>query len=339
MSRPAEQLPPPWLPLTPIALALQVFFTYSVVAALLPVRLLDQAWQLSLISSLVNNGPLALMGLAMVHLHAWLMESVAVVQQRRDTMARLAVAAALGFLLLVPLQVQLMLGVLQNASVLQAKRIAAIERDYRAIRGGLNSAGSTPELAQLLQQRGGPQLAPALLSLPLPELRQRLLANLTATRLQNIRRLRATARSRFWGLLTSTSRNVVCSLALATGFAAGASWPGSPLTLLEVWQEELISAAIWLQQRLPRHKRPRSAEDDYIEAITKNSQYDSLTESDPPQQAHAGYPPSLEPPLQANKQRHPRIVDHDYFEAIVQSDLELESRNNPPSQSPSPGKK
>ena len=61
-----------WLPLGPIATTLFVTFVVSVVAGALPPQLLDPLWQLRLASSLIDNAPVALLGLGLVHLQAYL---------------------------------------------------------------------------------------------------------------------------------------------------------------------------------------------------------------------------------------------------------------------------
>ena len=96
----------PSAPARGIALAgavLIVLFLTILSASLLPARLLDAAWQLQVGGVLINASPFPLIGLVLLHLAASLDPRDPLLAQRRRLAARLAVAVALGYLLLAPL--------------------------------------------------------------------------------------------------------------------------------------------------------------------------------------------------------------------------------------------
>ncbi len=72
-------------------------------ASLFPLRLLAPAWQLQVGGALINASPFPLIGLVLLHLAARLDPWDPLLEKRRRLGARLAAAAALGDLLLMPL--------------------------------------------------------------------------------------------------------------------------------------------------------------------------------------------------------------------------------------------
>ena len=113
--------------LSVVALVLFVLFVSLVAAALFPLQLLDPAWQLRLAGTLINGAPFALLGLALLQIAAELGPHDPQLKNRARLCAQLAVAAALGFLLLLPLQT--VAGLQQGRSLnnAQAARIQGAE--------------------------------------------------------------------------------------------------------------------------------------------------------------------------------------------------------------------
>lgn len=81
-------------------LVLLVLFLAILAGALFPIALLAPAWQLSFGGALINSSPVALTGLALLHLAAALAPTDRLVAGRRRLAAQLAIPAAFGFLLL-----------------------------------------------------------------------------------------------------------------------------------------------------------------------------------------------------------------------------------------------
>lgn len=87
-----------------VALALLVVFAATVLNGALPLRLLDPRWLLGLIQVLLSQGFLPLIALVLLQLAVVLNPNSSRLRRRRDRCSRLALVAALGFALLVPLQ-------------------------------------------------------------------------------------------------------------------------------------------------------------------------------------------------------------------------------------------
>ena len=154
--------------LSVVALVLFVLFASLVAAALFPLQLLDPAWQLRLAGTLINSAAFALLGLALLQIAAELGPHDPQLKNRARLCAQLAVAAALGFLLLLPLQT--VAGLQQGRSLnnAQSARIQGAEAKLKALRQVVASAASNADLNQQLQKLEGPVLGPADIAQPLP---------------------------------------------------------------------------------------------------------------------------------------------------------------------------
>lgn len=85
-----------------LAVCLLMLYLLLVLAAILPLRLLDPGWQLRFTQALISNGFLALLGLALIHLTTYLDPSHPDLIRRCNSFAALALVAVLGFPLLIP---------------------------------------------------------------------------------------------------------------------------------------------------------------------------------------------------------------------------------------------
>ena len=79
------------------SLALFAAYLLTAIAEALPLKLADSGWQLNIVTTLVDNATLPLLGLALVHLAAHLVGSSASIHQYRDRVATLAIIPAIGF--------------------------------------------------------------------------------------------------------------------------------------------------------------------------------------------------------------------------------------------------
>ena len=154
--------------LSEVALVLFVLFATLVVGALWPVQLLNPLWQLRLPDSLVNGAPFALLGLALLQIAVELGLRDPVLQRRQRLCSHLAVAVALGFLLLAPLQGVAGLQQSRSSTSVQSSRITGAERRLVALRQAVASANSNEEINQRLQRLQCPVLGPADIAQPLP---------------------------------------------------------------------------------------------------------------------------------------------------------------------------
>jgi len=147
--------------LSVVALVLFVLFGSLVAPVLFPLQLLDPAWQLRLAGTLINTAAFPLLGLALLQIAAELGPHDPLLKNRARLCAQLAVAAALGFLLLLPLQTIAGLRTSRTANNAQASRIQGAEVKLKALRQAVAGAASNADLNQQLQKLQGPVLGPA----------------------------------------------------------------------------------------------------------------------------------------------------------------------------------
>lgn len=226
--------------LSAVGLGLIALFAIAAFSQVLPLRLLVSAWQLRAASVLVETGPFALIGLALLQLGARLDPSNERLQLRWHRLGRLGVVAALGFLLLIPLQAVAAYLSRQTAVNVQRRQEQQLERNFSALRQQIGAAASFPDLQRRLAGLQAPDLAVQadVLRQPLPEQKRALLRSadqLEQSLRRNLTRARAPERTR--ALLQGIARGMVSALVLALGFAAATPlWKDPGLSLLQSWR-------------------------------------------------------------------------------------------------------
>jgi hypothetical protein len=196
----------------------------AVVLALFPLRLADRQWQLGVLANLVANGSWILIGLVLLHLASMLEPSNRALSQRLMLWRRLAALAAVGYLLIAPLQVTITwLGV--DASRNERERLISNSKtqlqSYRdALMGSTNLSDLKERLGAI---PGAPPLPKRASLLPYEEVRERLLLQLEQTESRFRQRLEALPPApNVLELGRQTARGAIASLMLALGFASGA---------------------------------------------------------------------------------------------------------------------
>jgi hypothetical protein len=251
--------------LSVVALVLFVLFASLVAAALFPLQLLDPAWQLRLAGTLINGAPFPLLGLALLQIAAELGPHDPLLKNRARLCSQLAVAAALGFLLLLPLQTIAGLKTSRSLNQAQATRIQGAEAKLKALRQVVAGAASNDDLNQQLQKLSGPVLGPADIAQPLPLLKAQVAAVLDQAALQISREREASQPRTPLLLLPDLLRNALASLALALGFAALARRPGSERSLLQELQGS------WRRSRFGgAGRRSSQTEADYLRELSRS---------------------------------------------------------------------
>ncbi len=205
-----------------VAIGLLVVFVATVLNTALPLRLLDPRWLQGLIQVLLSQGFLPLMALVLLQLAVVLNPESSRLRRRRDRFSRLALLAALGFVLLIPLQLVSTWGSLnllasgQNQQRLQG--LAVIGQ----LRQAISTATSHQDLASRLAALPIPQSgssSPADLALPFPQRQRNLLEGLARSEAQ-LTSVAATAAPIPWpGLIEAALRVIPTALALAGNFA------------------------------------------------------------------------------------------------------------------------
>jgi hypothetical protein len=214
--------------------------------------------------SLINGAPFALLGLALLQIAVELGPHDPLLKSRARLCGQLAVAAALGFLLLLPLQTIAGLQTSRTVNNAQAARIQGAEAKLKALRQVVAGAASNADLNQQLQKLQGPVLGPADIAQPLPLLKAQVAAVLDQAALQISREREASQPRTPLLLLPELLRNALASLALALGFTALARRPGSDLSLLQELQNRIRRA----KQGRPA-RRSGATDADYLQQLSR----------------------------------------------------------------------
>ncbi len=213
-----------------------VFLGYLIVDSL-PPQLLIPSWQLALVARLLSIGTIPLLGFACVHLAVVVNPANRIYRQRLNTVRRWATVAAIGFLLLIPLQGFATWQSYSNAKSNQQALIQEASKRLAPVKQSIESATSIDDLQKQLSRLEGvsSELSPDVRSKPLAEVKNNIIANLERTENLYVNRLAATTDpSRIWAAIQSVARTVLASLGYFIGFAAGAQPGRSSLTLQEM---------------------------------------------------------------------------------------------------------
>ncbi|MFM7361856.1 MAG: hypothetical protein ACKO25_08545 [Cyanobium sp.] len=225
--------------LSRIAPALFVVFIAVVVATVLPPRLFDPAWQLRWSATLINNGTIALLGLVLIWLAPLFHPSSGRIRARRDFVASWALAAVIGYPLLIPLQGYALWRGIGAADGVRSQQLNIARERVQKLRTAVREATSTAQLQARLQALQGPSLPPADLSRPIESLRPQILAGLDTAEAGVRQRLGRLPPDRLWQLIQESLRVIISALAYAFAFAAGTSLRDQPFSLLDTVQKRM----------------------------------------------------------------------------------------------------
>jgi hypothetical protein len=230
-------------------LVLFALYGSTLAGALLPLQVLDPGWQLRLGITLINAAPLALSGLVLVHLAASLAPADAQLVARRRRIAALAIGAAMGFLLLVPLMSVAAIKQQQIKSSGRASQIAAAEDQLRALRQAVDNTSSGSDLSSRLGALKGPVLDAEDQALPLPLLKARVKTVLGRADAKLARERELVTTTNVWQLVPEMLRNAFAGLALSLGFAGLARRQEAPVSMLEELKRWNASTLRSIRQR------------------------------------------------------------------------------------------
>lgn len=207
--------------LSALSLVLLVVFGVSVITPALPPQPLDPQWQLALVAALVNNGSVALVGALLTPLGYAFDTSNDRLRQQRVLVRRWSLAAGLGFLLLIPLQISGSFGYFRSVTNNLESQTKQSASKLSAVRQAIASAPDQRELqARMLKLLGtGAVLSPTQLRMTLPELRQQLLAQTEQAATLLRQRIEAQNQIKPDRLVRESLRVTLLALAYAVGFA------------------------------------------------------------------------------------------------------------------------
>ncbi len=235
-----------------LSLALLGIFLASVVVSAWPPKLLDPQWQLGLTAGLINNGSLALVGALLTPLALAFDPGSDRLRARRKPFRHWALAAAIGFLLLIPLQVYAGWSLYRTVSSKAEQQSSQSAAKLTELRQAIATATSTQGLQARLQQLSGNNagLTPTQLGTPINQLRRELLAGADqfANRLQQSI---VAAQSSFKPdrLFKETVRIAISALFYAVGFAfLSGALPRSGKRVVPVGRGAQISDKEYIRQ-------------------------------------------------------------------------------------------
>ncbi len=145
--------------------------------------------------------------------------------------------AAIGFLLLIPLQGYATWRAYTDAKTTQQTLVRQADKRLAPIKKAVQSATSVADLQERLSRLGDvrTQLTPDVTSKTLEEVKQNIIANLERSENLYANRVAAsTGPNRIWAALQSGSNTLVVSLGYLIAFAAGAQPGKSSLTLSDM---------------------------------------------------------------------------------------------------------
>jgi hypothetical protein len=235
-----------------LAMVFVILYLLLVISAVIPVRLLDYLWISRVTGTLINGSSLPLLALLTLIVGNGLYPNDSLLQIRRQLFSRLAVVAALGFLMLIPANIYS--GVLQQASNQeQLDRLSVAERQVAAYREAVRQASSVADLDSRLQKLEAPKLGPAEVTLPLSTLKAQMSVLFDQASKQifdNRQALLAAGTSD--DRLKEILRISVACLALAFGFAAFAQTSATGPMLMDSIEDNTRNAMVALRRlRVP----------------------------------------------------------------------------------------
>ena len=207
--------------LAALSLILLVMFLAAMVIAAAPPKLLDLSWQLGVSAALINNAFMALMGVLLLVLALGFDPTRPNLRDRWKAWRPWIVAASLGFLLLIPLQLFAAWSFHTSVTLVQKKQISQASERLTQLREAITSANTHEELQNKVRFLFGPNagLSPAELSTPNGTLRNILLARAEQASNQLKQQIEAQAGRRPDELVKETFRIVISAAGYAITFA------------------------------------------------------------------------------------------------------------------------
>jgi hypothetical protein len=203
-----------------VAIALFIVFLAILLAAMLPLEILDSRWQVRVISALLGSSSLPLIGVVLMLLANYLDDGFSPFGSNIKLIRRLAGLAAIGFLLLIPLQITAGNRLLNQQSGNEVGQLKVLQGSLESIR----SANNEEDLKNALRKLpGAPNNLDRPLGAPLPQVKAALISRLdpAVKRLQN--QVDEAKKSRLQKALGIWIRDA----GMAAGYAIGFSGLGS----------------------------------------------------------------------------------------------------------------
>lgn len=232
-----------------IAYALILVFLAQVITSLFPLALLQPQWMVRVSAALRGTASLPLLALGLFILAGLIDEEVLPSGRQLKWMRRIATYAAIGFLLLVPLQSYGLVRSINN----QVEENQAQLNKLAAAANQIQQAKTEQQLRQAIREiPGGEQIANRPLGADLQTIKTGLLARLrpTVKRLEN--QLKDNQSQALQNTILPLARDGVISLAYALGFAGiGSSSLAKPTLLRRLLKPRNASLRKFQGSKLP----------------------------------------------------------------------------------------
>jgi hypothetical protein len=239
-----------------IARALFVAYVLSVVFESFPLQLSYPGWRLNVANTLVDNATIPLIGLGLIHLGVYIDPINPFLQKSQRRVTSLAVAASLGFLLIIPFQLGSTVMLYADLSASRFKELDRSDQRLVQLSSAIQATTTVDQLEATLISLQGSTLSSSDRDQPLNTLRNILLERIRQARnvLKEKRRELSTPLDP--GLLVRRSlRVVLTSLFFAIAYAACAQRPNRPVSLLV----ELQAGSLFLLEGLAQRREQRLA--------------------------------------------------------------------------------
>jgi len=220
--------------LAALSTALLVGFAAICLLGLLPPQLLDPGWQWRFSGLLIDNGSVAVVAFALLHLAAYIDSQNDRLQRRLAALGPWATAAALGFLLLIPLQGLAVARGLSDASLQSSRQLRQFVSTLTQLRKDIQAAPDSASLQRRLPSTLASAIGPVALQQPLPQLRAQVLAMVDQTQQRaNARMGAGVTPSALWPVIQRSLLVLLIAPAYAAAFAAMVFKRDSELSLLD----------------------------------------------------------------------------------------------------------
>jgi hypothetical protein len=245
------------------AIALAGLFLVSFISQVLPVQLVDPAWEFNTIQALINNASIPLVAFLCQQLAGHLDPGNGALMARLRRWQRLAVPIACGFLLLIPLHGFVSYRALKAAKTNEGQRLQEIKSQLGTIREAVNGAATPKALQQgLANLPGAPQLGDKGLSQPLELIQRQLLSQINDRFSELQGQILAPGIELRRRLLESTPKVLVSSVLVGAFFASGAKRKDAERTLLEDFREMMLDGLRGLRRKQTEAAVSREKEQD-----------------------------------------------------------------------------
>ncbi|MEA5416985.1 hypothetical protein [Synechococcus sp. BA-132 BA5] len=216
--------------------ALLIGFAAACLLGLLPPQLLDPDWQWRFSGLLIDNGPVAVVAFGLLHLAAYVDAQNDRLQRRLAALGPWAAAAALGFLLLIPLQGLAVARGLSTASLQSSRQLRQVDSTLNQLRQDIQAAPDAATLQRRLPPSLASAIGPVALQQPLPQLRAQVLALVDQAQQRSSARLGGGVNpAALWPVIQRSLRVLLIAPAYAAAFAAMVFKPGAELSRLDIF--------------------------------------------------------------------------------------------------------